>query len=471
MVRLQDIASVSRGTVPQWDRVTADGHDAVLVQVYQQPGGNTVSIDDQIKIKLAGLEQQLPVDIRIANWYDQSELIVSAASSVRDAIVIGVIFAALVLLFFLRNLKVMFIAAITVPVVLATTILLLSALHMSFNIMTLGGMAAAVALVVDDAVVMIEHIIRRLRGGSGHYRERVMAAAAEFTRPLAGSSASTIIIFTPLAFLSGVTGAFFKALSLTMAASLIISFIVAWLAVPLLSLHLLRQRDADQKESGWLMERLHNAYDSIMHRLLPKPWLILIMIVPLLAAGWLSYRHIGSGFMPEMDEGGFILDYVAPPGTSLTETDRLLRQVESILRSTPEVQTYSRRTEANQGDFFVRLKSRPRRPITEVMDEVRARVEHTVPGLEIELLQLMEDLIGDLTAVPQPIEIKLFSDDYGLLQTLAPRVAAAVSRGRGVVDVKDGIVYAGNALDIRVDREKAAGRWWSGIEKCQPGHP
>lgn len=465
MVRLDDVATVSLGTVPQWIHVTADGHDAVLVQVYQQPGGNTVSIADQIKVKLGELKKRLPSDIRIANWYDQSELILSAAGSVRDGIAIGVIFAALVLWLFLRNVKVMLIAAITVPVVLAATVLLLAVLKMSFNIMTLGGMAAAVALIVDDAVVMIEQIIRRLRGGSGHYRGRVMAAAAEFTRPLAGSSASTIIIFTPLAFLSGVTGAFFKALSLTMAASLIISFIVAWLAVPLLSLHLLRQRDADQEEGGPLTTRAHRAYKRLMHLLLPKPWLILVIILPLLGAGWLSYRHIGSGFMPGMDEGGFIIDYVAPPGTSLTETDRLLRLVESILRTTPEVQTYSRRTgmqlgggltEANQGDFFVRLNPPPRRPIDEVMDDVRRRIEHSVPGLQIEMLQLMEDLIGDLTAVPQPIEIKLFSDDNELLQKLAPNVARAVSNVRGVVDVKDGIVLAGDALDIRVDREKAA---------------
>lgn len=464
-VRLADVATISQSTTPQWTRVTADGHDAVLVQVYQQPGGNTVNIAKQIKDKLAGLQKRLPADVRIANWYDQSELIVSAAASVRDAIIIGVIFAALVLLLFLRNLKVTLIAAITVPMVLAATVLLLSLLHMSFNIMTLGGMAAAVALIVDDAVVMIEHIIRRLRGGTGDYRERVMAAASEFTRPLAGSSASTIIIFAPLAFLSGVTGAFFKALSLTMAASLIISFLIAWLSVPLLALHLLRQKDADQKEGGAGTERMLRGYDWLMRRILPRPWLILLVIVPLLGAGWLSYRNTGSGFMPSMDEGGFILDYVAPPGMSLTETDRLLRQVETILRATPEVQTYSRRTglqlgggitEANQGDFFVRLKPLPRRNIEAVMDEVRQHIEHSVPGLEVEMALLMEDLIGDLTAVPQPIEIKLFSDDYEALRQLAPKVAEAVGKVSGVVDVKDGIVLAGDALDIRVDREKAA---------------
>ena len=125
-----------------------------------------------------------------------------------------------------------------------------------------------------------------------------------------------------------------------------------------------------------------------------------------------------------MDEGGFILDYRSEPGTSLTETDRLLRRVEAILRATPEVETYSRRTglqlgggltEANMGDFFVRLKPLPRRDIETVMNEVRKKVEGQVPGLEIELAQLMEDLIGDLTAVPQPIEIKLYSDDGNLL--------------------------------------------------------
>jgi CzcA family heavy metal efflux pump len=465
LVRLGDVATVSPGVTPQWIRITADGHDAVLVLVYQQPGGNTVSIASQTKAKFAALQKQLPPDVRVANWYDQSELVVSSAGSVRDAIGIGVIFAGLVLFLFLRNVKVMLITAITVPMVLASTALLLTVLHMSFNIMTLGGMAAAVGLIVDDMVVMIEHIMRRLRGGSGNYKGRVMAAAAEFTRPLAASSASTIIIFAPLAFLSGVTGAFFKALSLTIAASLILSFIFAWVAVPILASYFLKQKDTDQKEGGALTEKTHHAYGRMMRRLLARPWLVLIAILPLLAAGYFAYQRTGSGFMPVMDEGGFILDYVALPGLSLTETDRLLRQVESILQATPEVQTYSRRTgaglggtlsEANHGDFFVRLKPLPRRPIDEVMNDVQQRIEQSVPGLTVEMAQLMEDLIGDLTAVPQPIEIKLFSDDHTQLLQVAPKVADALGKITGVVSVKSGIVLAGDALDIRVDREKAA---------------
>ena len=473
-VLLEDVAVVSRGKAPQWVRVTADGHDAVLLNVYQQPGGNTVRINRELKGRLAAFKSQLPPGIRIANWYDQSQLIVASANSVRDAILIGVGLAALILFIFLRNAKITLIAVIAVPGVLAAAVLLLHVLHQSFNMMTLGGMAAAVGLIIDDTIVMLEHIIRRLRGGGSgpvkkgleqNHHEKVMLAAGEFTRPLMGSSASTIIIFTPLAFLSGVTGAFFKALSLTMASSLFISYFVAWLAVPLLADHLLGQKDADQKEGGFMTHKAHKGYELALKKLLARPVLVLVPVVPLVIAGWLSYRHLGSGFMPKMDEGGFVLDYRAAPGTSLTETDRLLRQVEGILRQVPDVQTYSRRTglqlgggvtEAYEGDFFVRLKPFPRRPIEEVMDDVRGRVENSVPGLHIEMAQLMEDLIGDLTAVPQPIEIKIYSDSGKILGKLGPKVAGLISGIPGVVDVNNGIVLAGDALDIKVDRVKAA---------------
>ena len=466
VVLLSDVARVEHSTEPEWTRVTADGHDAVLFQVYQQPGGNTVQIAAGIKAKLAEITQQIPPGVKVANWYDQSDLIIASANSTRDSVFIGIGLAALVLILFLRNWKVTFIAAVAVPAVLATTMLLLYGLGMSFNIMTLGGMAAAVGLIIDDAIVMVEHIIRRLRAGEGSkYRQNVLAAAEEFTRPLAGSSMATIIIFAPLAFLSGVTGAFFKALSLTMAASLVISFLIAWLAVPVLCAHWLTVKDAEADESGAFMHRIHGLYERLMHRLLPRPWLVLLFLLPLLFGGWLAYRNVASGFMPTMDEGGFIFDYVSPPGTSLAETDRLLRQVEAILRETPEVQTYSRRTgsqlgggvtEANTGDFFVRLKPLPRRNIEEVMDDVRKAVEHDVPGLEIETAQLMEDLIGDLTSVPQPIEVKLHCDDEKMLAELAPKVSEAIAKVSGIVEVKDGIVPAGDALSIKVDRVKAA---------------
>ncbi|MHB8890350.1 MAG: efflux RND transporter permease subunit, partial [Acidobacteriaceae bacterium] len=384
LVRLEDVATVMRSTVPQWIRVNADSHEAVLLQVYQQPGSNSVQIAKSIKTKLDVYRTQLPKDVKIANWYDQSQLVIASAASVRDAILVGIGLAALVLLAFLRNLKITLIAIIVVPAVLAATVVLLTALNMSFNIMTLGGMAAAVGLIIDDAIVMVEHIVRRLRGASGDHHGRVLEAAREFLHPLTGSSASTVIIFIPLAFLDGVTGAFFKALSLTMAASLVISFLVTWLAVPILADHLLNIKDANQKEGGRLTGWIHTKYEWVMRRILAHPVLILVGIAPLLALGWVAYHQVGSGFMPVMDEGGFILDYRSAPGTSLTETDRLLRQVETIIRANPNVDTYSRRTgtqlgggltESNEGDFFIRLKPEPRAPIAEVMDKIRIKTE------------------------------------------------------------------------------------------------
>jgi CzcA family heavy metal efflux pump len=465
VVRVDDVATVRTGAAPQTSRVTADGHDAVLIQIYQQPAGNTVQISADVAARLEEIRGRLPADVKIAKWYDQSELVVSAARSVRDAVLIGVLLSVVILLVFLRNAKITLIAAFVVPSVLATTVLLLYVLHMSFNIMTLGGMAAAVGLVIDDAIVMIEHIVRRLRDGTGEHGDRVRRAAREFTAPLVGSSLSTIIIFAPLAFLSGVTGAFFQALALTMGASLVISFLVAWLVVPVLAERLLGERDARRREGGFLARRLGGLYERAMRFLLPRPLALLAILLPLLAIAGVGYVRTGSGFMPKMDEGGFILDYRAPPGTSLSETDRLMRQVEAIVRAMPEVQSYSRRTglqfgwgitEANEGDLFVRLEPFPRRDIEPIMDELRSRVERGVPGLEIEMLQLMEDVIGDLTAVPQPIEIKLFSDDGRTLGALAPRIARAIEGVPGVVDVNDGLAIAGDALEVVVDRDKAA---------------
>jgi len=464
LVRLQDVATVTRGARPRRTVVTADGRPAVLFQIYQQPGGNTVQIARDVKQALAAAADAIPADVRVANWYDQSDLITASAKSVRDAILIGILLSMVVLFAFLRDVRVTLIAVLVVPSVLAATTLLLGVVGQSFNLMTLGGLAAAVGLIIDDAIVMVEHLVRhREERTAGAADGHDLTAAAAFTRPLVGSSLATIVIFAPLTFLTGVTGAFFRALSLTMAVALSVSFLVAWLLVPLLTSKLLRARDAERVERP--MGRAQAAYERLLSRLIRRPALALLGVVPLLVLGYVGFRSIGSGFMPVTDEGGFILDYRAPPGTSLTETDRILRQVEAILRATPEVATYSRRTglqlgggltESNEGDFFVRLHPPPRRGIEAVIDDVRSQVEEKVPGVEIELLQLMEDLIGDLTAVPQPIEVKLFADDGAVLAELAPKIAAQIGQIAGVVDVNPGIKPAGDALVVRVDRDRAA---------------
>ncbi|MCA8961091.1 MAG: efflux RND transporter permease subunit, partial [Planctomycetes bacterium] len=435
-VRLRDVATIQSAPEPTWTRVTADGREGVLVQVYQQPGGDTVAISADVARAVGATQQRLPGGDTLSVWYDQSDLIKASAASVRDAVIIGTVLAGLVLLFFLRSLELTLIAILVVPSVLASTCLLLLVLGQSLNIMTLGGMAAAVGLIIDDAIVVVEHIMSRLRGERdepvAEHRSRVLRAAGEFTRPLLGASLATIIIHVPPVFLTGVTGEFFKALSLTMAMSLILSFLVSYLAIPILSGRLLNAKDAEREDSGPIFGLVSGLFSTILRALFRLHWVAPILCVAWIALGYQAFRGLPSGFMPQMDEGGFVLDYVAAPGTSLTETDRLVRKVEAILQSTPEVSTYSRRTgvqlgggltEANEGDFFVRLVPAPRRGIEDIMAEVRGRIQNEVPGLSAELLQLMEDLIGDLSAVPQPIEVKLTSVDPQVLEAEAVRVA------------------------------------------------
>ncbi len=465
VVTLGQIASIHPATAPDFTRVTANGHAAVLINVRQALAGDTVAIVQAVgaRLKSAGI----PPSVHVSPYYDQSELVTGAAEAVRDAILFGAVLAGLVLYVFLRSWRLMLITAITLPAVLAGTALLLYGFGLSFNIMTLGGMAAAVGLIIDDAVVMLEHVMRRMEEGTAPDAPSRLAAAAQMHRPLLGSTLATMVVFLPLAFVTGVTGGFFKALAVTMVASLALSALYARVVIPLIAAHWLRDEDvAAARRAEQLTDRAVHAYERGAARVLARPGLAVCLVgIGGALLGWLAWNHVPSGFMPAMDEGGFVLDYKARPGAALTDTNRLLGQVEAIIAATPEVASYSRRTgaqlggglsEADEGDFFVRMKGGSRRDVEEVMAEIRQKIAAQVPGLEIELTQLMEDLIGDLTAVPQPVEVKLFSQDSAALDTAAGRVAKALGSIPGVVEIVDGQRVAGDAVALRIDAGAAA---------------
>ena len=465
VVRLGDVAEVREGAAPEWIRVTADGRDAVLLEVFQQPGANTLRVATRIGQRADEVSGKLAPDVKVATWYDQSELVRAAVASVRDAIAAGALLSIVVLFAFLGSWRATLAVVAAVPAVLAITLLGLRAAGLGLDLMTLGGLAAAVGLVIDDAIVIVEHALRRVREEGALGLPSLFRVAQEMRGSLTGSSLASAVIFVPLAGLSGVTGAFFRPLSLTMALALGISYLSALYVVPLVAGLLLRPEDARAEDVGPRFGRMLDAYERVLDAIVSRRRRLLAPVIAWLALGVLAYTQLATGFLPLMDEGGFVLDYVTPPGTSLSETDRRLREVERILHEQGEVRATSRRTglqlggfltEANQGDFFVRLVPPPRRSTEEVIDHVRARVEQEVPGLEVEFVQLIEDVIGDLTGVPQPIEVKLFGPDAAQLRTEAARVAAALERIPHVVDVKSGIVLAGDALHIDVDREKAA---------------
>ena len=462
LVTLGQVATIARTAAPAYTRVTADGRDAVLVNIRQTPTADAVALVAAVDARLKAAA--LPRDVRVSPFYDQSELVRDAATSVRDAILIGAALAGVVLFVFLRSPRLMVITAAMLPAVLAAACLALYALGLSFNMMTLGGMAAAVGLVVDDAVVMLEHLMRRMQERSPL---PTLSAAAEMAKPLFGSTAATVVVFLPLAFISGVTGGFFKSLAITITSSLVVSLLYARYVIPLVAAAWLTPKDAaaaDKAEK--MMGGLTQRYARVIDRGFDRPGLFTgIIAAVLIVLGGIAYTKVQSGFMPKMDEGGFILDYKAKPGAALSDTDALLRRAEAIVRATPEVVSYSRRTgiqlgggltEADEGDFFIRLKSGARRDIVAVMSDVRAKIAAQVPGLDVETAQLMEDLIGDLTAVPQPVEVKLFGENPDVLATAAGAVAAAIGRIPGIVEVRDGLRVAGDAIVIHVDPAQAA---------------
>lgn len=464
VVRLGDIADISSSLEPSYTLVNSGGQSAVLLNVRQALQGDTVKIVKGVQQRLD--QSGLPPSVKVTPFYDQSELVSGAANAVRDAILIGALLAGLVLFVFLRSWRLMVLTGLLLPAVLAAACVALELLGLGFNMMTLGGMAAAVGLVIDDAVVVLEHMMRRMQEKNSTDEQHLLGAAAEMGRPLLGSTFATIVVFIPLAFISGVTGGFFKSLAITMVACLVVSLLYARFAIPLLAARWLTEKDAEQVEKGEkVMNPLIRAYDLSGGKALARPGLTVLLVGGVLGVlGYLSWSHVPSGFMPAMDEGGFILDYRAPPGTALEDTDQMLRQVETIISSTPEVASYSRRTgiqlgggltEASEGDYFVRLNGGSRRNIDAVMSEIRDKVAQKVPALEVETAQLMEDLIGDLTAVPQPIEVKLFSNDENQLEAAAKQVGSTLSGIQGVVEVVDGLRVAGSDITVRVDRGAA----------------
>jgi CzcA family heavy metal efflux pump len=465
-VRIADVASVQPGTLPIYTTVTANGKNAVLMTIARQPSSNTVAVANAVAAQVTELRKKLPQGAKLELFYDQSQLVRDSISSVRDAIFIGLILACIILFLFLRDWTSSLIAGLVIPVTIAATVLVLWALNQSFNLMTLGGLAAAIGLVIDDAIVVVENIVMHRDSGENRV-EAVRKALKEITTPLIGSTITPVVVFLPLVAVSGVTGSFFRALAITMTAALLTSLLLALTWTPGLSMVVLAEgesaKERKEHETGRIMSRVLDVHKRVLDWALAKPIWVGIACLLLVLGTWGGYKLLGTDLLPQMDEGGFILDYIMPAGSSLNETNRVLEHVESILRATPEVEITSRRTglemgyntvhEANTGDFTVKLKKKRSRSIDEIMSDVRQRIKKSEPELDVEFIQVLQDVINDLSNAPEPIQIKLFSNDPAVLQDLGPRVADAIGKIEGVADVQNGIenTISGPATNFQVN--------------------
>jgi CzcA family heavy metal efflux pump len=476
-VRIGDIATVHASVMPVYTIVTANGKPAVLLNIFRQTDSNTVDVADASNQELDQIRQTLPPGVKVQAFYDQSTLVRDSIASVRDAILIGLALAAIILVLFLRDWGSSLVAALVIPATIAITLIALRALGQTFNLMTLGGLAAAVGLVIDDAIVVVENIV--LHRDSGQSRsEAIRSALREIRVPLVGSTVTPIVVFLPLITITGVTGTFFRALAVTVGTALLTSLVLALTWTPTLSHYLLRRRRSERPTEvsdpeghavpTGFMARVTRGYERTLRFVLAYPLVFGIACIALIVASFFGYRALGSDLLPGMDEGGFILDYIMPAGSALADTNEVLLGVEKILASTPEVESTSRRTgmqlglaaitESNTGDFSVRLKRDRDRAIDEIISDVREKVNKQYPQLDVEFIQILQDMIGDLTSSPEPIEIKLFAADPKLLEEWAPKVAARIKKIKEVADVKDGIenTISGSAIVMNVDPVVAA---------------
>jgi multidrug efflux pump subunit AcrB len=503
-VRIGDVASVAPGVKPVYTVVTANGKPAVLLNINRQPDGNTVQVAQEVHDEIERLRKTLPPGVHIDTFYDQSIIVGDSIKSVRDAILLGLILASIILVVFLRDWGTSLVAGLVIPVTVLVTFIALKVMGESFNLMTLGGLAAAVGLVIDDAIVVVENIVLHRDAGQGR-RQAIRSALKEITVPLIGSTITPVVVFIPLIVITGVTGVFFRALAVTMTASLLTSLVLAVTWTPTLSQYFIKGRHekkgaqpesegsdaadspalngaeapaedddamkllaAEEKHLSGFFLRVVNFHERWLRRALERPRLLVLFSAGLVLVSYLCYTFSGSDLLPEMDEGGFVIDYIMPAGSSLAETNRVVNHVEQMLRELPEVESTSRRTglqlglaavtEANSGDILVKLKAKRDRDIDEIMADVRADIKKEEPALDVDFIQVLQDMIGDLTSAPQPIEIKLFSQDPKQLEEWAPKVAEAIGKIDGVVDLLNGIdnTISGPAVTFQVDPSVAA---------------
>ena len=458
-LRLQDIAEVREGVEDRRTLITGNGQPAALINISRQIGGNILQIAGDIKQSAANLGSAIPSTLRLSVVYDLAEFVHSAIANVRDAILLGGLLAVLILFVFLREGRTTLIAATSLPLSVVGTFFFLKLFGGSLNLMSLGGLAIAIGLIIDDAVVVMENIYRHLGLGESPPQAAELGTR-ELLGPVVGSTATTLVVFLPLGLLKGVVGDFFSALCLTLGVSVLLSLVFAVTFIPLLSQRFLSP-GAHRVSSERFIEPVNRVYERAVRWALGHRRIVVAVTAASVLLGVFLYTRVETGFLPEMDEGGYVLDYWTPPGTSLAETDSILRRIEERVQRMPETASFSRRTgaelglfatEQNKGDILVKVKPRSqrKRSTDEVIADLRSQIQQNVPGIQVEFIQILQDMIGDLEGSPEPVEIKLFGSSMAVLAQAADEIGAKIQKIPGIVDYK-GILKGNPEIVFHVD--------------------
>jgi multidrug efflux pump subunit AcrB len=502
-IHVGDVAEVKYGAEDRTSMFTGDGVPAAIVSVTRQIGGNTVDIADEVDQAIAEVKPELPRGVKVERVYNQAAFVRASIANVRDAILIGGFLAVVILLGFLGHVRITIIAATTIPLTVVITFFFMRLFGQTFNLMSLGGIAVAIGLVIDDAVVIVENIERHLRRRTVESRrDAIYGSVGELMAAVIGSTITTVVVFLPLVLLEGVTGQFFSALSVALTVAVLVSLVLALTLIPLLADRFLpgdvraglvpakgdevstSDPDRDdtriepEDEAGAMIDidrglgariqrairALERGYTQTLDFVFAHRRAALLATLILVLLGSFIYTRVETGFLPEMDEGGFVLDYRLPAGTSLAETNKVISQIEQILKETPEVAAFSRRTgsqlgffatDPNEGDILVQLKDKRSRDSDEIVNDLRSEIEKRFPQAHAEFVKLLEDVINDLAGEPRPVEIKLFGNDLQLLQKTATELGKKVKEIPGIVEMFNGVSEGSPELVARIDPVRA----------------
>ena len=462
-VRVQDVARVVRAPAPAYTSMTANGHQAVLLQIESHSNASVLAIASALKSALLKLHGELPPDERLAFFYDQSSFVRDSIGNVWDAVLFGLALSVIILYLFLRNWGSVWTAVVTIPISVLITFVAMKLAGMSFNMMTLGGIAASIGLIIDNAIVVVEAMCHSIARG-GPRLEGIYQGIGEVLTALIGSTLTPVVVFLPLIFLTGIAGVFFRALGLSMVVALLVSLLLALTLTPSLAAWMIRGR-APSEEGGFILQRILRLYDRSARWALRHTGVTLLCCGLILIGAIFVYRHLETGFLPNFDEGGFNIDFTALPGTSLAETSRTLDEAERVIRDNPDVAGYSRQlgaqlgpylNEPYKGSYLIKLKANRRHTTDEVMARIRHQLDRRFPMVRWDIKGFLTDVVGDLQLAPYPVEVRLFSPDLAWLKKTAPRVEAQLRKIPGLVDTFDGLTVIGPEIDLRVRRAEAA---------------
>ncbi|MCX6296585.1 MAG: efflux RND transporter permease subunit, partial [Bacteroidetes bacterium] len=461
---LKDIATIEIKEQVEYTKINANGKEALIINIFKQPNSNLVEISDAMQAKVEELNKILPKNVSLQPYYIQANFVNSAIKSVVDCLWLGLILAIVVAIIFLRSVKASITILITIPITLALTLIILLTIGYTLNIMTLGAIAAAIGLIIDDSIVVVEQIHRTHEEHPNEHTSSLLVRSIKYLFPaMVGSSLSTIVIFVPFVLMGGVAGAYFNVLTNTMIITLICSFFVTWLGLPIIYLLLSKKTRPEPKSTVVKSNRKINI--GWISFFIKRPVISFAFVSFLILSLWYIFPRLETGFLPDIDEGTIVLDYKSPPGTTVEETDRMLREAEKLIVRVPEVENYSRRTgaemgffvtEPNRGDYLIQLKTNRKRTTEEVIGAIREKIASTQPSLEIDFGQIIGDMLGDLMSSAQPIEIKVFGNNPEELNHYAKQIAGIVENVKGTADVFDGIVVAGPEVNITPKYSKLA---------------